>query len=114
MADGRSLHAGQQHKLRKDKLTAAATAATTAPATATTLTAAAVPLSASLQLRCRWYPTPEEGNNKGLLLLVSTAKDGALSGGPKFMRVRPCWRMPGCSAGIALPAARLRMHRMRQ
>jgi uncharacterized membrane protein YgcG len=34
----------------------------------------------------KWYPTPEEGNNKGLLLVVSTAKDGALSGGPKFMR----------------------------
>jgi uncharacterized membrane protein YgcG len=34
----------------------------------------------------KWYPTAEEGNNKGLLLVVTTAKDGALSGGPKFMR----------------------------
>lgn len=34
----------------------------------------------------KWYPTVEEGNDKGLLLIVSTAKDGALTGGPKFVK----------------------------
>lgn len=41
----------------------------------------------------KWYPTVEEGNDKGLLLIVSTAKDGALTGGPKFVKVR----FLGCS-----------------
>eukprot|EP00884_Botryococcus_braunii_P022010 jgi/Botrbrau1/8493/Bobra.0029s0001.1 len=34
----------------------------------------------------KWYPTVEEGSNKGILLIVTTAKDGALTGGPGFMK----------------------------
>mmetsp|Transcript_39383 Transcript_39383/g.47753 ORF Transcript_39383/g.47753 Transcript_39383/m.47753 type:complete len:296 (+) Transcript_39383:62-949(+) len=32
-----------------------------------------------------WYPTAELGNDKGLLLVVQTSKEGALVGGPNFM-----------------------------
>lgn len=34
----------------------------------------------------KWYPTVEEGTNKGILLIVTTAKDGALTGGPSFLK----------------------------
>lgn len=34
----------------------------------------------------KWYPTVEEGNNNGLLLMITTSKDGAISGGPKFIK----------------------------
>lgn len=33
-----------------------------------------------------WYPTVQEGGNKGVLLLVTAAKDGALTGGPAFLK----------------------------
>lgn len=33
----------------------------------------------------KWYPSVEVGTNKGILLVVTTAKDGALTGGPKFL-----------------------------
>lgn len=32
----------------------------------------------------KWYPTLEEGNNKGIVLLVTTQKEGAVTGGPAF------------------------------
>eukprot|EP01025_Chloroclados_australasicus_P054028 TRINITY_DN6400_c0_g1_i1.p1 TRINITY_DN6400_c0_g1~~TRINITY_DN6400_c0_g1_i1.p1 ORF type:complete len:268 (+),score=33.85 TRINITY_DN6400_c0_g1_i1:154-957(+) len=32
-----------------------------------------------------WYPTPELGDKKGILLVVTTGKDGALTGGKSFM-----------------------------
>ena len=32
----------------------------------------------------RWYPTAEEGDRKGVLLLVAQADEGALVGGPSF------------------------------
>lgn len=32
----------------------------------------------------KWYPTLEEGNNKGVVLLVTTQKEGAVTGGPAF------------------------------
>eukprot|EP00898_Chlorokybus_atmophyticus_P001678 jgi/Chlat1/2510/Chrsp175S02374 len=32
----------------------------------------------------KWYPTPELGDKKSVLLLVTTAKEGALTGGPSF------------------------------
>lgn len=35
----------------------------------------------------KWYPTQEQGDAKGILLVVTTAKDGAVTGGPKFMNV---------------------------
>ncbi|XP_031495386.1 UPF0603 protein At1g54780, chloroplastic [Nymphaea colorata] len=33
----------------------------------------------------KWYPTIEEGNNKGLVVLVTSQKEGAVTGGPKFI-----------------------------
>ena len=35
----------------------------------------------------KWYGTVEKGSNKGILLVVTTNKDGALTGGPKFLKV---------------------------
>jgi hypothetical protein len=32
------------------------------------------------------YPTVEEGSKKGILLIVTAGKDGALNGGPDFMK----------------------------
>ncbi|PIN21519.1 Acid phosphatase [Handroanthus impetiginosus] len=34
----------------------------------------------------RWYPTVEEGNNKGIVVLVTTQKEGAVTGGPEFIK----------------------------
>lgn len=34
-----------------------------------------------------WYPTPEEGDKKGVVLVVTAGKEGALSGGRSFMDV---------------------------
>ncbi|GMH32207.1 hypothetical protein BSKO_00041 [Bryopsis sp. KO-2023] len=34
----------------------------------------------------KWYPTLEEGTNKGILVVVTTAKDGAVTGGPAFLK----------------------------
>jgi hypothetical protein len=34
-----------------------------------------------------WYPTPEEGKDKGVLLVVTSGKEGAISGGKNFMTV---------------------------
>lgn len=33
-----------------------------------------------------WYPTLEQGNNKGNLLLVKNTKEGAIVGGPAFLK----------------------------
>ncbi|CAM6085374.1 unnamed protein product [Calypogeia fissa] len=33
----------------------------------------------------KWYPTIEEGNKKGIVLLVTTQKEGAVTGGPAFI-----------------------------
>lgn len=33
-----------------------------------------------------WYPTVEQGTNKGVLLLVTAARDGAVTGGPSFLK----------------------------
>ncbi|PKU80567.1 UPF0603 protein Os05g0401100, chloroplastic [Dendrobium catenatum] len=33
----------------------------------------------------KWYPTVEEGNNKGIVVLVTTQKEGAITGGPAFI-----------------------------
>ena len=38
----------------------------------------------------KWYPTVQQGNDKGLLLIATTAKDGAVTGGPNFMKVCGC------------------------
>ncbi|KAL8471956.1 hypothetical protein ACS0TY_029263 [Phlomoides rotata] len=34
----------------------------------------------------RWYPTLEEGSNKGILVLVTSQKEGAITGGPDFIK----------------------------
>ncbi|KAJ0457129.1 putative Acid phosphatase [Helianthus annuus] len=34
----------------------------------------------------RWYPTLEEGNNKGIVVLVTSQKEGAVTGGPEFIK----------------------------
>ena len=36
----------------------------------------------------KWYQTVEEGSKKGVLVVVTTGKDGALTGGPAFMKAR--------------------------
>ena len=32
----------------------------------------------------KWYPTLEEGDKKGVVVLITTAKEGAVAGGPAF------------------------------
>jgi hypothetical protein len=34
----------------------------------------------------RWYPTVEEGSNKGIVVLVTSQKEGAVTGGPAFVQ----------------------------
>ncbi|KAJ1695610.1 hypothetical protein LUZ63_012308 [Rhynchospora breviuscula] len=34
----------------------------------------------------KWYPTIEEGNNKGIVVLVTSQKEGAITGGPAFIQ----------------------------
>ena len=34
----------------------------------------------------RWYPTVEDGNNKGIVVLVTSQKEGAITGGPAFIQ----------------------------
>ncbi|KAL3616438.1 hypothetical protein CASFOL_039828 [Castilleja foliolosa] len=34
----------------------------------------------------RWYPTVEEGNNKGIVVLITSQKEGAVTGGPEFIK----------------------------
>lgn len=38
------------------------------------------------QILERWYPTVEEGNNKGIVVLVTSQKEGAITGGPAFIK----------------------------
>uniref|UniRef100_A0A0E0L2B1 TPM domain-containing protein n=1 Tax=Oryza punctata TaxID=4537 RepID=A0A0E0L2B1_ORYPU len=38
------------------------------------------------QLLEKWYPTVEEGNNKGIVVLVTSQKEGAITGGPAFVQ----------------------------
>lgn len=39
-----------------------------------------------MQVLEKWYPTIEEGDNKGIILLVTTQKEGAVTGGPRFTK----------------------------
>ncbi|PRQ42109.1 putative Acid phosphatase [Rosa chinensis] len=34
----------------------------------------------------KWYPSVEEGNNKGIVVLVTSQKEGAITGGPAFVQ----------------------------
>lgn len=34
----------------------------------------------------KWYPTVEEGNNKGIVVLITSQKEGAVTGGPEFIK----------------------------
>ncbi len=58
----------------------------------------------------KWYETVEQGGKKGVLVVVTTGKDGALTGGPDFMKARSSpdlWlRAQSCghaSACLAIP-----------
>uniref|UniRef100_UPI00022F83DD UPF0603 protein At1g54780, chloroplastic n=1 Tax=Arabidopsis thaliana TaxID=3702 RepID=UPI00022F83DD len=33
----------------------------------------------------KWYPSMEEGNNKGIVVLITSQKEGAITGGPAFI-----------------------------
>lgn len=33
----------------------------------------------------KWYPSIEEGNNKGIVVLITSQKEGAITGGPAFI-----------------------------
>lgn len=33
----------------------------------------------------KWYPTLEDGKNKGIVVLVTSQKEGAVTGGPAFI-----------------------------
>ena len=46
----------------------------------------------------KWYPTVEEGGRKGILVLVTSGKDGSLTGGPAFMKARRCLSCPAATA----------------
>ncbi|CAI0551092.1 unnamed protein product, partial [Linum tenue] len=35
----------------------------------------------------KWYPSVEEGNNKGIVVLVTSQKEGVITGGPAFVQV---------------------------
>ncbi len=54
-----------------------------------------------------WYPTREEGDKKGVLLVVSSGKEGAVTGGPSFMQVG-YWvtvQWPGGAKGVMAAAS---------
>lgn len=34
----------------------------------------------------KWYPTVEEGSNKGIVVLITSQKEGAVTGGPDFVK----------------------------
>ncbi|KAF5196636.1 hypothetical protein FRX31_013778 [Thalictrum thalictroides] len=34
----------------------------------------------------KWYPTIDDGNNKGIVVLVTSQKEGAITGGPAFIK----------------------------
>ncbi|KAK6915542.1 TPM domain [Dillenia turbinata] len=34
----------------------------------------------------KWYPSLEEGNNKGIVVLITSQKEGAITGGPAFIQ----------------------------
>lgn len=38
------------------------------------------------QLLEKWYPTVEDGDNKGVVVLVTSQKEGAITGGPSFVK----------------------------
>ena len=58
----------------------------------------------------KWYPTVQQGNDKGLLLIATTAKDGAVTGGPAFMKVAAVTlRAQGPWAGSWRPATMMMM-----
>ena len=35
----------------------------------------------------KWYENVDRGSNKGVLVVVTSGKDGAVTGGPKFLKV---------------------------
>ena len=39
------------------------------------------------KLLAKWYPDSSEADKKGIMIIVTTGKDGAITGGPGFMQV---------------------------
>ena len=36
----------------------------------------------------KWYPDKTEADKKGIMIVVTTGKDGAITGGPAFIQVQ--------------------------
>lgn len=36
----------------------------------------------------KWYPEKTDADNKGIMIVVTTGKDGAITGGPGFIQVQ--------------------------
>ena len=41
------------------------------------------------KLIAKWYPEKTDADKKGVIIVVTTGKDGAITGGPAFMSVSP-------------------------
>jgi len=39
------------------------------------------------KILARWYPEKTDADKKGIMIVVTTGKDGAITGGPAFMQV---------------------------
>ena len=39
------------------------------------------------KILAKWYPDKSEADKKGVLIIVTTGKDGAITGGPAFTQV---------------------------
>ena len=39
------------------------------------------------KILARWYPDKSEADKKGIIIVVTTGKDGAITGGPAFLQV---------------------------
>lgn len=51
------------------------------------------------KILARWYPDKSEADKKGILIVVTTAKDGAIIGGPSFLQARiqlAYWQLSAC------------------
>ena len=40
------------------------------------------------KILARWYPDKAEADKKGIMIVVTTGKDGAITGGPAFVQVQ--------------------------
>ena len=40
------------------------------------------------KILARWYPDKAEAEKKGIMIVITTGKDGAITGGPAFIQVK--------------------------